>query len=44
MSDSSRRCMLLAEIGNEYMREEHIAEIEQRTTLNRDDRVDQKQE
>ena len=25
--------MLLAEIGNEYMREEHIAEIEQRTTL-----------
>ena len=33
MSDSSRRCMLLAEIGNECMREEHITEIEQRTTV-----------
>lgn len=50
MSDSSRRCMLLAEIGNEYMREEHIAEIEQRTTLtemiewvkSRDDHLEEK--
>jgi hypothetical protein len=50
MSDSSRRCMLLAEIGNECMREEHITEIEQRTTLtemiewvkSRDDHLEEK--
>ena len=50
MSDSSRRCMLLAEIGNEYMREEHITEIEQRTTItemiewvkSRDDHLEEK--
>ena len=33
MSEHSRRCMLLAEIGNEYTREEHITEIDQGTTL-----------
>ena len=33
MSKNSRRCMLLAEIGNEYTMECHIAEIDQDTTL-----------
>jgi hypothetical protein len=33
MSDSSRRCLLLAEIGNEYTMEEHITEADQGTTL-----------
>ena len=33
MSKNSRRCMLLAEIGNEYTMECHITEIDHGTTL-----------
>ena len=32
MSGASHRCMLLTEIGNEYTREYHIAEVARRTT------------
>ena len=33
MNDANHRYMLLAKIGNEYTMEEHIKEIDQRTTL-----------
>jgi hypothetical protein len=33
MSENSHRCILLAEIGNEYTMEGHIIEVDQGTTL-----------
>ena len=33
MSDADHRYMLLAKIGNEYTTEDHITEVDQRTTL-----------
>ena len=33
MSSASHRYMLLAKIGNEYTTEDHILEVDQRTTL-----------